>query len=160
MRTGALVAIACVLGCGPDPRPDEPRDAASPSIDGPSSTIDGASSVDGPAADGQSSGGLDPDLEVPPAGNQPCTTPGSLSDTECPGIAVCRFFSPTEGRCESCVTCGNLNAACSASDQCDILFTCYQGRCTNFCLLGSSECGAPADCIDIGHPTHGVCRPF
>jgi hypothetical protein len=57
------------------------------------------------------------------------------------------------------VDCGNLNAACDASDQCDILFMCFQGQCTNFCALGTTECGAPQDCVDIGHPTHGVCRP-
>lgn len=106
---------------------------------------------------GSSGGGLDPQLDVPPAGNDPCAMPGSLS--ECPGIAVCRFYSPTEGRCESCTACGNLFAACSSGEECDILFVCYQGQCTNFCTLGTSECGAPSDCIDIGHPTRGACRP-
>jgi hypothetical protein len=40
------------------------------------------------------------------------------------------------------------------------LFSCYAGRCTNFCTLGTVECGPVEDCLDIGHPTHGVCDPF
>jgi hypothetical protein len=153
----ALVLLALVVACGPKPRvEDDGRDARVEEIDASRPPPDGAmldAAIDGAA------GGLDPDLDVPPAANQACTTPGSLSDAECPGIQVCRFFSPTEGRCESCVMCGNLNAMCDASDQCDILFMCFQGRCTNFCTIGTTECGAPQDCVDIGHPTHGVCQP-
>ncbi len=100
---------------------------------------------------------LSPDLETADPSGQVCTTPGSLG--ECPGIAVCQFYSSTEGRCETCETCGNLGASCSASDQCDILFACYLGKCTNFCTLGTSECGPPTNCIDIGHPTKGACLP-
>jgi len=104
-----------------------------------------------------SGGGLDPQLDVPPASNAPCTSPGSLG--ECAGTSVCRFFSATEGRCESCAACGNLFASCASGQDCDILFVCFQGQCTNFCTLGTSECGAPTDCIDIGYPTRGACRP-
>jgi hypothetical protein len=155
----AVAILALVVACGPKPRveDDEPDDARGEPIDAASTDAPDAPGLD--AAIDAPIGGLDPDLEVPPASNQACTTPGSLSEAECPGIQVCRFFSPTEGRCESCVTCGNLNAVCDASDQCDILFTCFQGRCTNFCTLGTTECGAPQDCVDIGHPTHGVCQP-
>jgi hypothetical protein len=104
-----------------------------------------------------SGGGLDPGLALPDPSGAPCTTPGSLG--ECPGVQVCRFFTPSQGRCESCVACGNLGATCVADADCDILFMCYQGRCTNFCQLGTSECGAVTDCLNIGHPTYGVCRP-
>ncbi len=100
---------------------------------------------------------LDPMLDVPDAGDM-CTTPGSLS--ECPGVAVCRFATVEYGLCESCEPCGNLNAPCVEGTDCDILFSCYAGRCTNFCTLGSFECGPPDDCLDIGHPTRGVCDPF
>jgi len=102
-------------------------------------------------------GALDPNLSLPNASGMPCSMPGSFSG--CPSIQVCRFFTATEGRCESCTSCGNLNALCSSSAECDILFMCYLGHCTNFCTLGTSECGPPQDCIDIGHPTRGVCKP-
>lgn len=101
---------------------------------------------------------LDPAVDVPDAGNEPCDDPGNL--VECPGIAVCRFFTAEEGRCESCDVCGNLNAFCVEGTDCDILFTCFQGRCTNFCTLGSFECGPADACLDIGHATDGVCDPF
>ena len=78
---------------------------------------------------------------------------------ECAGIEVCRFYDSVEGRCESCSPCGNLGDFCSASSECDILFLCYRGRCTNFCMLDTTMCGAIADCIDVGHPSWGVCRP-
>lgn len=131
--------------------PDVGRDAAS--------ATDGAHDAgrDAGRDAGASGGGLDPRLDVPPAGNDPCATPGSLG--ECPGIAVCRFYSASEGRCQSCTACGNLFASCATGDDCDILFVCFEGQCTNFCTLGSSECGAPSDCIDIGHPTRGACMP-
>ena len=108
-----------------------------------------------------SSGGdgtpLDPQLDVPDMGEH-CTTPGDLS--ECPGIAVCRFATVEYGICESCDACGNLNAPCVQGTDCDILFACYAGSCTNFCTLGTSECGPVDACLDVGHPTKGVCDPF
>jgi hypothetical protein len=56
-----------------------------------------------------------------------------------------------------------LAAACSSSGngaECDILFACYNGFCTNFCHIGTTECGYPDDCLDVGCSTHdiGVCR--
>ncbi len=107
---------------------------------------------------GFDAGALSPELRLPDPSGAPCSSPGSLG--ECPGIAVCRFFTPAEGRCESCEPCGNLNDPCSASDECDILFMCFRGRCTNFCTLGTFECGAIEDCVEVGHPTRGVCVPF
>ena len=79
--------------------------------------------------------------------------------SDCPGIAVCRFFSATEGRCESRTECGNLGASCTDGTDCDILFACFEGRCTKICPLGTFYCGPVDDCLDVGHPTHGVCRP-
>ncbi|MCB9592558.1 MAG: hypothetical protein H6719_07490 [Sandaracinaceae bacterium] len=105
---------------------------------------------------GSDAGALSSELSLPDPSGTPCTSPGSLG--ECPGIEVCRFFTPAEGRCETCGPCGNLNAPCAASSECDILFMCFRGRCTNFCTLGTFECGAITDCVDIGHPTRGVCR--
>jgi len=119
-------------------------------IDGPPTPIDG------PGGGGGS--GLDPELEIPDPSGQFCDEPGRMG-TECPAGEVCRYFTSTEGRCEGCTTCGNLGAACTATDQCDILFECFRGQCTNFCTLNTPECGAPADCVDIGHATRGVCRP-
>jgi len=100
---------------------------------------------------------LDPNLDVPDEGES-CSFPGNLN--ECPGIAVCRYYTAEEGRCESCDTCGNLGASCTEGTDCDILFSCYAGRCTNFCELGTFNCGPVEDCLDIGHPTHGVCDPL
>lgn len=118
----------------------------------------GTSSSSGVATTSDSMGGsaLDPDLDVPPDG-EACDTPGYKSD--CPGFAYCRFYDSEEGRCESCDPCGNLGAFCDSSDQCDVLFSCFRGVCTNFCTLGQSECGPVEDCLDIGHPTRGVCDP-
>ncbi|MGE0786357.1 MAG: hypothetical protein AB7S26_11760 [Sandaracinaceae bacterium] len=117
-----------------------------------------ASTRDAGTDGGPPGGALDPRLSPADPSGAPCSDPGSLS--ACPGIEVCRFYSATEGRCESCGPCGNLNAFCASSAECDILFMCFSGRCTNFCTLGTYECGAITDCIDIGHPTRGVCRPF
>jgi hypothetical protein len=125
-----------------------------------STTSEGSSdSGDDATTTGASGGGdpLDPDLDVPNGGEE-CETPGDLN--ECPGIAVCRFATSEHGLCESCDECGNLNAPCVEGTDCDILFSCYAGHCTNFCTLGTFECGPVEDCIDIGHPTHGVCDPF
>lgn len=101
---------------------------------------------------------LDPALSLPDPSGQPCVTPGARF--ECPGIEVCRPFTATEGRCESCGPCGNLNAPCTRSDECDILFTCFRGQCTGFCQLGSFNCGNPTQCIDVGLANmHGICAP-
>lgn len=100
---------------------------------------------------------LDPLLDVPDVGEQ-CDYPGDLQS--CPGIAVCRFATAEYGLCESCDACGNLNAPCVEGTDCDILFSCYAGHCTNFCTLGTFECGPVEACLDVGHPTRGVCDPF
>jgi hypothetical protein len=118
---------------------------------GPTTSGAGTSSTGG-------GGPLDPGLDVPPDG-APCSPPGASCDDN-GDFGVCRFVSPTAGACETCVGCGNLNAPCSSGLDCDILFACYLGRCTNICPLGTSFCGPVDDCIDIGHETHGVCRPF
>lgn len=102
-------------------------------------------------------GALDPRLAVPPAGNDVCDLPGDLNF--CPGISVCRFYDAAEGRCESCTACGNLYDTCNSGDDCDILFACYDGYCTNFCTLGTYGCGPIEDCLAVGHPLYGVCRP-
>jgi hypothetical protein len=141
---------------GQNPQPDGTQNPDGSSLpDGtlPDAAVDAAS--DSAVPDG---GPLDPNLELPDPAGDVCFTPGSMS--ECPGIQVCRFYDSVSGRCESCSPCGNLNDFCTASDQCDILFMCYMNRCTNFCQLGTMMCGAVQDCLDIGHPTHGVCNPF
>lgn len=101
---------------------------------------------------------LDPALSLPDPSGQPCTTPGARF--ECPQLEICRPFTATEGRCESCGPCGNLSAPCTRSDECDILFTCFRGQCTGFCQLGGFGCGLPSDCIDVGLANmYGVCAP-
>lgn len=129
------------------------------SSEGSTSVADGGSSG-GPSDSGSTGAGgtpLDPMLDIPDGGAM-CSNPGDLN--ECDGIAVCRFATVEYGLCESCDACGNLNAPCVEGTDCDILFECYAGRCTNFCTLGTYECGPIENCLDIGHPTRGVCNPF
>lgn len=101
--------------------------------------------------------GIDPALALPSASGAACSTPGS--ENGCPLASVCRIASPSGGRCESCTNCGHLNDPCTASDECDIVFACFRGHCTNFCHLGTYECGPITSCIDVGHPTIGMCIP-
>lgn len=133
--------------------------AANPTTSGESAATDATAESSGDTSGDTASGTpLDPDLDVPDEGES-CSFPGSLN--ECPGVAtVCRFYTAQEGRCESCDNCGNLNAPCTNGTDCDILFSCFAGRCTNFCQLGTFSCGPVEDCLDIGHATHGVCNPF
>lgn len=158
---GAVDSGPDVTDAGPPPStdagPPPGADAGPDSADAGPRDAGAIDSGPGAADAGPMGGALDPGLSLPDPSGTPCSTPGSMG--ECPGIEVCRFFSTTEGRCESCGACGNLGASCSASADCDILFMCFEGRCTNFCTLGSFECGPVADCLDVGHPTRGVCRP-
>jgi len=94
---------------------------------------------------------------VPSASGEVCHTPGDITN-ECPSLQVCRFFSSLEGRCEGCSPCGNLHVSCSTSSECDILFTCFSGKCTNICQLGTGYCGPVEACLDVGYPGYGVCR--
>lgn len=136
-----------------------PTSSGDPTTGTPTTTDDSSGETSTSDSDPSDSGGtpLDPDLDIPDEGES-CTTPGNLN--ECPGIAVCRFHTAEEGRCESCDVCGNLGAPCTEGTDCDILFACYAGRCTNICQLGTFGCGPIEDCLDVGHPTHGVCDPF
>lgn len=118
---------------------------------GGTDTTPGSTSGDTPGSP------LDPGLDTPDDG-EVCMTPGSLG--ECPALQVCRFHTTEQGLCESCDTCGNLGAPCVEGTDCDILFACYQGQCTNICELGTFFCGPIEDCLNVGHPTHGVCAPF
>ncbi len=130
---------------------------------GGGSSASGGTSASGGSGGTSASGGgggtgaLDPNLSVPNPSGQPCTTPGY--GTGCPSLQVCRISGPNQGTCESCTQCGNLGASCGSSAQCDILFQCYLGKCTNICPLGTSYCGPPQDCLNVGHATHGVCKP-
>jgi hypothetical protein len=166
--TGEIDASSSDAGDGDDTASADSNDTSGANTSASDSTSASTSSADsidtGDATTDATSTGLetsgdplDPDLDIPNGGEQ-CTTPGDLN--ECPGIAVCRFATTEYGLCESCDACGNLNAACVEGTDCDILFSCYAGRCTNFCTLGTFECGPVEDCLDIGHPTQGVCDPF
>ena len=140
---------------GVDPTdPTDPTDGS-----GGSASTSGTTAGESSGSGGQTQGSpLHPQLDIA-EGGEVCQTPGHLG--ECSGIAtVCRFHDSDTGRCESCQECGNLNAFCGDGTQCDILFACFAGRCTNFCTLGTQECGAVDDCLDVGHPTRGVCDPY
>jgi hypothetical protein len=161
-----IIAWMCVAACGVPARDitvggdDQPHDArASGDAARDGAATDTPATADA-ATDAATGGGLDPDLELPPATGAPCTHPGAIGSPECPAVdQVCRYFTPTEGRCESCANCGHLNDPCSTTNECDILFECYQHHCVGFCTLGTTECGAPADCVNIGNATRGVCKP-
>jgi hypothetical protein len=161
-----VVAAACArggAGDGPNGGPNggqqdaptgPPKDGAT-QIDAKVDPRLDAAMIDAPGGGG--GGGLDPDLDLPDPNGQFCDEPGRGSP-ECPAGEVCRFFTSTEGRCEGCTTCAGANEACTATSDCDTLFECYKGQCTSFCILGTVQCGAVADCINIGHATRGVCR--
>ncbi len=101
---------------------------------------------------------LDAQLDVPPMCSPTCDGIGFGSD--CPGIEICRLKDSQTAVCESCAPCGNLHAPCTASSQCDILFTCFMGQCTAMCDKTTPQtCGNPPACTEVGHPTHGVCNP-
>jgi hypothetical protein len=151
--SGVGESTANAEGSGEASSSGEPGSDATTDPVGDESSSEASSSSSGAELPGDP---LDPSLDVPEEGES-CTTPGSL--VECPGIAVCRFATTEQGLCESCDGCGNLGAACSEGTDCDILFSCYDGRCTNFCQLGTYDCGPIEDCLDIGHDTYGVCDP-
>jgi hypothetical protein len=132
--------------------PTDPSTGDAVTGDASTSPVSGSESSDSGAGTP-----LDPLLDIPDVGEQ-CDYPGDLQS--CPGIAVCRFATAEYGLCESCDACGNLNAPCAEGTDCDILFSCYAGHCTNFCTLGTFECGPVEACLDVGHPTRGVCDPF
>jgi len=156
-RWVVLVMAAACARASTDSPGDTHQDAPTGPATDATATVDASSDGSMPI----DAGLLDPDLLLPDPNGQVCSHPGAIGSPECPAVdQVCRYFTPTEGRCESCTACGNLNAPCAATNECDILFECYLGRCTNFCTLGTSECGAPADCINIGNATRGVCRPM
>jgi hypothetical protein len=178
VRVLLLVALACAgcadrrggVGPGGDGLPDgflAYDDGGLPDLSAGAADLGGAdlagadlagsSAHDLAAALDLAGGALDPNLSLPDPNGQVCATPGH--GTGCPSLQTCRFFNASAGRCESCAPCGNLNALCTKSAECDILFVCYKGRCTNFCTLGTYNCGAITDCVDVGHPTHGVCKP-
>jgi hypothetical protein len=105
-------------------------------------------------------GGLDPLLSPADGSGAPCMTPGSL--TECPGYSVCRFYSPTELRCDAAdMSNPGVGVPCNQSSDCDLQYSCYRGFCFPFCTLGGTDCGFPDDCVDVGYTgggDTGVCR--
>ena len=126
------------------------------SVDTGSSAHDTGTSVDtGTVTKDSAPSGLDPNLDLPVGGSD-CADPGSLG--ECPSGEVCRIATTTGGRCEGCTACGNLHAVCSTNDDCDILFQCYLGTCRNICPLGTTYCGSPANCMNVGNAMYGVCK--
>jgi len=104
--------------------------------------------------------GLDPLLSPADGTGQPCQTPGSLS--ECPGYAVCRFYTTTELRCDPAdMSNPGIGAPCTFSHDCDLQYQCYRGFCFPFCTLGGTDCGFPDDCVDVGYTgggNIGACR--
>ncbi|MCK6548901.1 hypothetical protein L6R52_23860 [Myxococcota bacterium] len=156
---------------------DAAEDAAAPDDDG---SVDAAIDAGAPDSGAPDAGGFDaavdagaldaaaPDASPPDAGQlDPRLSPADGAGQSCQyvsgsgecGLAeVCRFYSPLEGRCESCTNCGNLHDPCARSSDCDIVFVCFEGVCTNFCVLGAQSCGKQP-CIDVGYPNTGVCAP-
>ena len=125
------------------------------------SSLDSGAVDSGPLSDSGmdgGGGGLDPDLALADESAASCTFIGTF--VTCVSTTVCGFFSQTEGRCVTCDgSCAHVGESCTRAEDCDTVSACYQGRCTPYCELGSLECGGPPDdCLDVGHPTTGVCR--
>src|SRR5262249_24519379 len=101
--------------------------------------------------------GLNPLLDPASGSGAICNMPGDL--THCPNYGVCRFYTSTEARCEDPGMGLGLHQLCSSSSECDVLFVCYDSECRSFCHLGTIECGAVSDCVDVGWTGHdiGVC---
>jgi hypothetical protein len=130
---------------------------ATTSTGGTTTSTGGSTTSTGGGTTSTGGGGLDPLLAPADGSGPPCADPGSYS--ECPDYGACRFYTSTEARCEDPTDGKGLDAPCSASAECDILFVCYNGACENFCHLGTYECGSIGDCLDIGYQfgNLGVC---
>jgi len=104
--------------------------------------------------------GLDPLLSPADGTGQVCQTPSSLS--ECPGYAVCRFYTSAELRCDPAnMSNPGIGAPCNLSSDCDLQYQCYRGFCFPFCTLGGTDCGFPDDCVNVGYTgggNIGACR--
>jgi hypothetical protein len=106
-------------------------------------------------------GGLDPLLGPANGSGSVCMTPGSLA--ECPGYAVCRFYTTTEARCDPADQSNpGIGALCNTSQDCDLMYLCYKDFCRPFCdFTDPYSCGfPPGSCVDVGFqgPTHlGAC---
>ena len=124
---------------------------------GPSTSTSSTTSTSSASSTSSGGNGLDPNLSLPDPSGMPCSNIGN--ETDYPNTEVCRIASKTGGRCESCTNCGRLDDPCATGQDCDIVFECYRGHCTNFCMVGTSECGPVQDCIDVGNDTSGVCWP-
>lgn len=142
---------------------------------GSGSTGSGGSGTSGAGASGSSGGGSGPgiDQDAAPDGANTGLSPdlslaaddgticadGALGYGGCGAGQACRFYSPSENHCDP-VGGALLGDSCADSSECDSLFVCFMGQCSNFCTLGTTECGAPTDCVDVGHPNKGACLPF
>ncbi|MEZ4370314.1 MAG: hypothetical protein R3B07_05785 [Polyangiaceae bacterium] len=100
--------------------------------------------------------GMDPDLGLPDGNGSACSNIGG-GCTAADGPGICRIYSQTEGRCESCTSCNNLNQPCTQSSDCDILFQCYQGQCIGLCDLNVGCSGVTDWCVNVGNSQYGVC---
>lgn len=110
--------------------------------------------------DARAENGLHPALMISPAiTEQVCTYVGSPT-APCTEGDACAFYTSEEDRCATCPVekCENFNNPCSPEKPCRPFYTCFGGFCTVACPLNSRDiCGNPDDCLEIGHPTHGVC---
>ncbi|MGE0326654.1 MAG: hypothetical protein AB7K71_29870 [Polyangiaceae bacterium] len=135
------------------------------------SSANGGSSNGGSSGGGSTSGGsagsanggnagqpsgMDPDLGLPDGNGSACSNIGG-GCTAADGPGICRIYSQTEGRCESCTSCNNLNQPCTQSSECDILFQCYQGKCIGLCDLNVGCSGVTDWCVNVGNSQYGVC---
>jgi hypothetical protein len=109
-------------------------------------------------AGGSGGSAMDSKLVLSNPASLRCMYPG-IVDT-CPPGQMCHIAGPDSGTCEGCVTCGHLGDPCTVNIDCDTLFQCYAGKCTQICLLGTVECGAIADCLYVGNVYYGVCKPI
>jgi len=125
--------------------------------------LDGSAVVDGGGGDGRGPTGLDDGVALPELDAAPCrVSTGGVDFAACKGSEECRMATADSGRCEDCLGRCALHQgdSCTRSWQCDSIFECFRGRCTNRCTLGEHECGRIESCLDVGFlGTYGLCDP-
>jgi hypothetical protein len=126
---------------------------------------DGAPEVDvlDGGGDGRGPTGLDDRVALPELDATPCRVSiGGVDFVNCKGSEECRMATADSGRCEDCLGRCTLHQgdSCTQSWQCDSLFECFRGRCTNRCTRGEHECGKIESCLDVGFlGGFGLCDP-
>ncbi len=140
--------------------PDAASDGATRPGDGSTTDASTDASIDASGSDGRGPTGLDDGVVLPDLDGAVCDPFGGIG--ACTVTGTCRIATPDSGRCETCDggrCLGHPKDPCTHTYDCDARLGCFRGTCTPECLLGSTECGKPVDCVDIGYLGYGLCNP-